>query len=155
MRFQTQLFFLTVPTLAKGIMQLIRMTKPKNVMFVHGEAAKVALCSSILNIKGTTISPHKQTNKWHFIYKEVLLRIFAPLFRCANRGGHWAGSPNSEIFDPTQIHDVEPKTKTFKKIEPKTHRLRFWYLDPKPSPNPELWVWAGFLPVWVKLNLSL
>jgi len=26
---------------AKGIMQLIRMTKPKNVMFVHGEAAKV------------------------------------------------------------------------------------------------------------------
>ena len=29
---------------AKGIMQLIRMTKPKNVMFVHGEAAKVKFC---------------------------------------------------------------------------------------------------------------
>ena len=29
---------------AKGIMQLIRMTKPENVMFVHGEAAKVKFC---------------------------------------------------------------------------------------------------------------
>ena len=26
---------------AKGIMQLVRMVKPKNLMFVHGEAAKV------------------------------------------------------------------------------------------------------------------
>ena len=30
---------------AKGIMQLVRMVKPKNLMFVHGEAAKV--CSHL------------------------------------------------------------------------------------------------------------
>jgi len=28
---------------AKGIMQLVRMVKPKNLMFVHGEAAKVKI----------------------------------------------------------------------------------------------------------------
>ena len=31
---------------AKGIMQLVRMVKPKNLMFVHGEAAKVSVFAS-------------------------------------------------------------------------------------------------------------
>ena len=35
---------------AKGIMQLVRMVKPKNLMFVHGEAAKVWFSNPFPNI---------------------------------------------------------------------------------------------------------
>ena len=49
------------------------------------------------------------------------------------RGGHWAGSPNPEIFDPTQTQNVEPKTQTFLKIEPKTQTI----LRSRPKRQPK------------------
>lgn len=68
---------------AKGIMQLIRMAEPRNMLLVHGEAVKMEFLKGKIEqefSKCESVHPLKQN--LHITCEKSLIRTFSVLLSC-------------------------------------------------------------------------